>query len=177
MSTKKLITIGSLLTFVTSIAIFFYIINISNALSYLSSDPKVCINCHVMNTQYATWQHSSHARVAGCVDCHLPTDNLLDKYIAKARDGLRHATIFTTNSYKHSIFITKDAEERVLQNCINCHKSLVTSLTSNSNMQHGYDESGLQSERKCWDCHREVPHGRVRGLATTPNNLGVLEAE
>lgn len=31
-----------------------YLIYVSNAVSYLSDDPKTCINCHVMNPQYAT---------------------------------------------------------------------------------------------------------------------------
>ena len=48
-----------------------------------------------MRSAYATWQHSSHRAVAGCNDCHVPQDNVLSKYYFKAKDGLRHATIFT----------------------------------------------------------------------------------
>ncbi|MDA3880072.1 MAG: hypothetical protein PF436_06775 [Prolixibacteraceae bacterium] len=25
------------------------------------------------------------------------------------------------------------------------------------------------NDRACWECHREVPHGRVRSLSSVPN--------
>jgi len=73
----------------------FLILRLSNALSYLSDDPRTCVNCHVMAPEYATWQHSSHTRVTTCVDCHVPHDNLLHKYTFKGSDGMRHAYVFT----------------------------------------------------------------------------------
>jgi cytochrome c nitrite reductase small subunit len=27
----------------------------------------------------------------------------------------------------------------------------------------------MRSERKCWECHRETPHGRVNSLTSVPN--------
>ena len=45
--------------------------------SYLSDDPAVCKNCHIMNEQYDGWRHGSHHGVATCNDCHLPHDSLL----------------------------------------------------------------------------------------------------
>ncbi len=56
----------------------FYILRISNAASYLSDAPETCINCHVMNPQYATWNHSSHREVATCTDCHVPHNNVIE---------------------------------------------------------------------------------------------------
>ncbi len=39
-----------------------YLVYVSKAYSYLSDDPEVCINCHVMGPYYATWQHThTHA--------------------------------------------------------------------------------------------------------------------
>lgn len=32
-----------------------YLVYVSKAYSYLSDDPKVCVNCHVMGPYYATW--------------------------------------------------------------------------------------------------------------------------
>lgn len=72
-----------------------YLVYVSKAYSYLSDDPKVCVNCHVMGPYYATWQHSSHKMVATCNDCHVPHNNILNKYFFKAKDGLRHSYIFT----------------------------------------------------------------------------------
>ena len=63
---SKLLKYSSIAVFIVAIVLFIYLVNASKALSYLSKDPKVCINCHVMNTSYATWQHSSHARNVTC---------------------------------------------------------------------------------------------------------------
>jgi cytochrome c nitrite reductase small subunit len=32
-------------------------------------------------------------------------------------------------------------------------------------------------ERYCLDCHRETPHGRVNGLASTPNALTIQKSK
>jgi cytochrome c nitrite reductase small subunit len=40
--------------------------------SYFSSDPRACVNCHIMREPYDSWQHASHHAVATCVDCHDP---------------------------------------------------------------------------------------------------------
>ena len=72
------------------VGLFIFILNISNATSYLSDDPKTCVNCHVMYPEYASWEKGSHGRVASCNDCHVPQDNVFRKYYFKASDRLRH---------------------------------------------------------------------------------------
>ena len=161
-----------------AIMCFIYIVYASKMPSYLSSDPKACINCHVMNTQYATWQHSAHKEYATCIDCHLPTDSFFEKYKAKTVDGWNHSVAFTANTYNHTMKISDYGAKRVQENCISCHSSLTSSITSNAAKYHNFDDtSGVESGRKCWDCHKSVPHGKVRGLNTTPLNLGVKEAK
>ena len=44
----------AILTFIVALIFFVYMAYIAKAWSYLSKDPKACINCHAMNTQYAT---------------------------------------------------------------------------------------------------------------------------
>lgn len=177
MKENKFLVYGALLAFAIAIGVFVYIVNISKALSYLSTDPKACINCHVMNTQYATWQHSSHAERANCIDCHLPRDNMINKYKAKAIDGFNHTVAFTFNTYKNAITISDDGARRVQENCISCHASVVSTLISDSDLNHKFDDPSVATGRRCWECHKGVPHGKVRGLATTPNNLGVKEVK
>ena len=177
MKNSKFLKYAALLVFVIAIGVFAYVVHISKALSYLSSDPKACINCHVMNTQYATWQHSSHAQTAGCVDCHLPRDNMVNKYIAKAKDGYNHTVAFTFNTYKNAIKISDDGAKRVQENCISCHASLNAQVISNSDLNHKYDDPSVATGRRCWECHKDVPHGKVRGLSSTPNALGVKEVK
>lgn len=170
---RKVIISSSLVALIVAIGFFVYMVNMSKAFSYLSSDPKACINCHVMNTQYATWQHSSHARDTTCVDCHLPNTGFVDKYMAKARDGFNHAVAFTLNTYDNAIVISDDGASRVQNNCISCHSNIASTIVSNSDMNHRYDDESVKTGRRCWECHSSVPHGKVRGLSTTPGNLGV----
>lgn len=144
-----------------------YVFYISNAASYLSDNPTTCINCHVMNPQYATWFHSSHRERATCTDCHVPHDNVFNKYYFKAKDGMRHATIFTLRKEPQTIYIKEEGADVVQANCIRCHNNLVTDNKMLSKT-HQFDEFRTEG-RYCWTCHREVPHGRVNSLSSTPN--------
>jgi len=133
---------------------------ISNAASYLSDDPRACINCHIMSPMYATWQHSSHARVATCNDCHVPQDATWRKYWFKANDGLRHSFLFTTRQERQVIKPIEASRKVIQENCVRCHEPLFRQPSMA--LQH-------DKERPCIDCHREVPHGRVHSLSSTPN--------
>lgn len=175
MKENKMLKKIAIIVFLIAVGSFGYLLHISRALSYLSSDPKACINCHVMNTEYATWQHSSHAREATCIECHLPTDSFVEKYIAKARDGWNHTVAFTLDTYDNSIKISDDGAKRVQANCISCHKSIVSTMSENADKYHNFEDPNVENGRRCWSCHKQVPHGKVRGLTTTPDNLGVKE--
>jgi cytochrome c nitrite reductase small subunit len=133
-------------------------VRVSEAQSYLSDNPRACINCHVMTTQYMTWEYSSHANVAVCVDCHVPHTSLLAKYAYKAKDGLRHTTIFTLGLEPQVIRASKAAEGVIQANCIRCHSR-----------QLAHAGTLAAGGRKCLDCHRETPHGPVDSLSATPN--------
>lgn len=175
MKTGKLLTYSTTVAVLVAIAFFIYLVFASKALSYLSHDPKACINCHVMNTQYATWQHSSHARRATCIECHLPTDGFFSKYAAKARDGWNHSTAFTFNTFSQRMQISENGADRVESNCISCHARVVATIRDNSDGYHAFYKLKPAGDIRCWHCHREVPHGKARNLASTPNNLGVRE--
>mgnify|MGYP000844964436 FL=1 len=142
--------------------------HISNATSYLSDDPRACINCHVMYPQYASWQHSSHRERANCNDCHVPHDNFLRKYYFKASDGRRHATIFTLRMEPQVIRINEPGKAVVQENCIRCHLNQINHVTAVQVTGKNYKEG---KGHLCWDCHREVPHGRVSSQASTPNAI------
>ncbi|OPX29763.1 MAG: cytochrome c nitrite reductase small subunit [Candidatus Cloacimonas sp. 4484_143] len=138
----------------------FFILYVFNFTSYASEEPETCMNCHVMSTQYASWTHSSHFGEANCIDCHLPHDNFVHKLYFKANDGLRHSFIFLTRTEPEAIMIKKGGAVVVQENCIRCHKDVVTQI---GGMLQGVEN------RKCWDCHRFTPHGRERSLSSVPN--------
>jgi cytochrome c nitrite reductase small subunit len=147
------------------IGLFFYLLYISNAISYLSDDPKTCVNCHIMAPEYATWSHSSHRLSAHCNDCHVPHNNVLNKYYFKAKDGMRHAYMFTLRLEPQSIFIKEEGKHVVQQNCIRCHSNLVHDAKMLAITSTYHDSF---NERQCWECHRETPHGRVHSLSSVP---------
>ncbi len=145
-----------------------YTLKISKAASYLSHDPKTCINCHVMIPQYASWKRSSHARVAVCVDCHIPHDNFIHSYSFKMRDGLRHSYVFATRMEPQVIMIKEEGTAVVQENCIRCHQNV---LQDTSLPQATYEAHKAGEGKLCWECHREVPHGRVHSLSSAPYAL------
>ena len=175
MKTNRGLLYGSVVAFVIAVGLFIYLVDESKALSYLSSDPKHCVNCHVMNTQYATWQHGPHAQRATCAECHLPSDGFFNKYMAKGRDGWNHSVAFTLDNYAHAIQISDDGANRVQANCISCHQKVVENMLVNAEryQQPGSDIKPV--DRKCWDCHQDVAHGKNRSLITTPYTLGVRD--
>ncbi|MFO7669232.1 MAG: cytochrome c nitrite reductase small subunit [Bacteroidales bacterium] len=145
--------------------LLFYLLHISRAASYLSDEPSTCMNCHIMAPQYATWSHSSHREYANCNDCHVPHQNMVIKYWFKAKDGMRHATIFTLRREPQVIMIREEGKQVVQENCIRCHSRLLTDdkvLTYDIAIHHA------RMERTCWECHRETPHGRVNSLSSVP---------
>jgi len=142
-----------------------YAFHISNAPSYLGDDPKTCINCHIMTPQYATWNHSSHRERAHCNDCHVPHNNIFSKYYFKAKDGLRHATVFTLRNEPQVIFIKDEGRHVVHQNCLRCHSHLIE---GNISLPQGNEFIANRNSRECNDCHRETPHGRSNSLSSVP---------
>jgi cytochrome c nitrite reductase small subunit len=146
--------------------LFFFSFYISNAPSYLGDKPETCVNCHIMAPQYATWYHSSHREKTNCNECHVPHNNVVNKYFFKAKDGLRHATVFTLRREPQVIFIKDAGREVVHKNCIRCHAGL---LTDSKLLGYSDETHRFRMERKCWECHRETPHGRVNSLSSVPN--------
>jgi cytochrome c nitrite reductase small subunit len=142
------------------------VLYVGNATSYLSDKPETCVNCHVMFPQYTSWQHSSHARVATCNDCHVPQDNVIRKYMFKASDGLRHTTMFTLRLEPQVIKIKDAGRDVVQENCERCHQGLLGYMHS-AQKNKGYIVA--DDKDVCWSCHQEVPHGKVSSLSSFPN--------
>lgn len=125
----------------------------AEGLSYFSTDPKACINCHIMREHFDGWQKASHHAAAKCIDCHLPHD-FVGKYLAKAENGFWHSKGFTLQDFPEPIRI-KPKNSRILQmNCLSCHQELLSELT-----RHGtFDDVTNQ----CVRCHASVGHGPPR---------------
>ncbi|NMC83294.1 MAG: cytochrome c nitrite reductase small subunit [Armatimonadetes bacterium] len=141
------------------VGMFPYLARISEGASYMSDSPETCINCHIMNPEYASWERSSHGRVTVCNDCHVPHDNIAAKYFFKAKDGSRHSYLFTLRREQQVIQAIPESRHVIQKNCLHCHERIV-------DVTYG---PHADSERSCTDCHREVPHGREHSLTSSPN--------
>lgn len=145
-----------------------YALIVSNAVSYMSDSPETCVNCHVMAPQYATWFHSSHREHATCNDCHVPQTNVVEHYYFKAKDGLRHATIFTLRTEPDVIIMHEPGRRVVQSNCQRCHDDLNHQVVAGHT---SFEESKQGQGPVCWDCHRDVPHGTVRNAGSVPDGF------
>ena len=121
----------------------------AHGLSYLSSDPQACANCHIMDQYYESWQHSGHHHVTVCVDCHLPHDPVR-KYVAKADNGFFHSLAFTLDNFHEPIQIKARNRRITQENCIACHRDTV----------HQMLPAAPETETlMCIHCHAGVGHG------------------
>jgi cytochrome c nitrite reductase small subunit len=127
-----------------------FTIRYAEGFSYMSSDPTVCKNCHIMNDQFDSWRKSSHHAAAGCVDCHLPHD-LVGKYIAKGSNGYHHSKGFTFQDFHEPIQIKPKNSQILQDNCLRCHGDLVHEIVRGSTTDQG--------AIRCVHCHRSVGHG------------------
>ena len=122
----------------------------AEGLSYFSTDPRACANCHVMNDQYSSWQKAPHHGAARCVDCHLPHEGLA-KWIAKGENGYHHSKGFTLQDFHEPILIKTKNAGILQENCVRCHGDFVHELVAGSTT----DRDAV----KCVHCHRGVGHG------------------
>jgi cytochrome c nitrite reductase small subunit len=121
----------------------------AEGVSYFSTDPKACANCHVMNEQYDSWAKGPHHNLATCVECHLPHD-FVAKYIAKAENGYHHSKGFTLEDFHEPIMI-KPKNAAILQRaCFQCHGDFVHDIVTSAKPT---------SDVQCVHCHRSVGHG------------------
>src|SRR5262245_54270487 len=116
--------------------------------SYLSSDPRSCANCHIMQDHLDGWIRSSHRSVATCNDCHTPA-GLIPKYFTKADHGFFHSLAFTTGKF-HEPIQMKERSRRVTEAaCRRCHQDIV----------HDIEVTKTTKERmSCIRCHAGVGH-------------------
>ena len=149
-------------------ALFLYLLR---AHTYIADDPSACVNCHIMTPYYASWSHSSHGRDATCNDCHVPHQNLAMKYGFKAMDGMKHVAYFVTHSERQAIMAEDMSAQVIMDNCIRCHTQLNQEFVKTGRM--GYMKTRRDEGKACWDCHRNVPHGGMNSLSSTPNAEGV----
>ena len=130
-----------------------YTFYFAEGLSYFSTDPKACANCHIMNDEYDSWGKGPHHAVAVCVDCHLPHD-FVGKYLAKASNGYHHSKGFTFQDFHEPILIKPNNAKILQEACLRCHGDFVHEIVAGAKT----DADAVL----CVHCHANVGHGARR---------------
>jgi cytochrome c nitrite reductase small subunit len=125
--------------------------------SYMSDDPSVCGNCHIMDDHLDAWNASSHKGVATCNDCHTP-HTLIDKYVVKARNGFWHSFYFTTGDFPDPLRITEANHEVTEEACRYCHADVTVAIDAGHAPDATRPEGHEGEELSCTRCHRYVGH-------------------
>lgn len=130
-----------------------YTVRYAEGFSYLSSDPKACVNCHIMRDQYDGWQKASHHAVATCNDCHTP-HAFIPKYLVKAENGFWHSKGFTLQDFHEPIRVRPVSSRILNKNCIECHRGVCNDILGHGNVGN--------ETISCVHCHAAVGHGPLR---------------
>ena len=120
----------------------------AGAFQWAEAQPAFCNVCHEMGFHYSSWQNSTHAGLANCLDCHATPG--VGGFIDEKIRGLRELFVHFTGGYNATI----DTGSRVQNSaCISCHPTL--------------DKNGVDEVRHdihqakgvmCTDCHTDVVH-------------------
>jgi cytochrome c nitrite reductase small subunit len=116
-----------------------------------SETPTFCAGCHTMESQYEAWFHTGAHRRKNCVDCHLPNDNLALHYVWKSIDGVKDVVFQYSGLSSEHQKLSAHGNTVVQGNCVRCHGSAVELI---------------DTDRKCWDCHRRLMHRRSGAIET-----------
>jgi len=146
---KRVIVLG--LVFVAAILLAAFLLVGPPQILATSDSPGFCAGCHVMESQHTAFLHSGAHRRSRCVDCHLPNQNLALHYIWKSIDGMRDAVLFYSGHTPEQIRLSEHGAKVLQANCIRCHEELV---------------SPINTEQKCWSCHRSITHVRSGAIET-----------
>lgn len=122
----------------------------AKGISYFSSDPAACANCHVMNHVYDGWSKGGHQHVASCNDCHLPND-FVGKWLTKADNGYHHAFAFTFKELPPVLEATPASKAIAQNNCIRCHGQMAGHAISAT-------LSPQAETLSCLHCHKDAGH-------------------
>lgn len=126
----------------------------------VTSTPQFCSSCHEMAPEYATWEVTSHAKIA-CVTCHIEPG---------AGNFVKHKMGSLVQLYEH--FTGKIPQPIVMPHpiknevCEECH-STVRKVTASGDIIIPHDKH-LKQGIACVACHAGVAHGFVAERGLTP---------
>jgi cytochrome c nitrite reductase small subunit len=96
----------------------------------------------------------------------VPNNNPVTKLLFEGMDGVKHTAAFTFLNEPQVITAGAMSSSVIMNNCIRCHTQLNTEIVNAGRITSSMAAKG--EGKLCWDCHRDVPHGR-NSLSSTEN--------
>ena len=87
----------------------------------------------------------------------------------KGMDGMKHVGAFLTKSEPQAIQAEEASAQVIMNNCIRCHTQQTNEFVDVGRID--YMMTLIGDGKACWDCHRDVPHGGMNSLSSTPAAL------
>jgi len=124
-----------------------------------SKQSSFCASCKIMQTRYAAWERSTHARSvhakADCINCH-SEPGLVGEFKAHM-NGARYVFERVTGAHAGAILGAKV----YTKSCEECHKP---SDIMCKNPGHEINHAAHIAHRiECVECHRNIAHGTLLG--------------
>ncbi len=140
--------------------IFIAVVSIGGMAVY-SKQSSFCASCKVMQTRYAGWERSTHARSvhakADCIECH-SEPGVIGEFKAHI-NGARYVIVRLTGEGGEAILRGKVYTKA----CAHCHK-WEEIVPNNPGHQIGH-VAHMKHGLECFECHRDVAHGTLLGQA------------
>ncbi len=122
----------------------------------VSSTPRFCGSCHIMEPYYASWKHSKHNQVA-CVDCHIAPG--IGAEVRKKYEAVSMVVKYITNTYSTNPWAEVDDAA-----CLRCHeRRLLEGKEVFHNVLFDHTPHLTESRRglrlRCTSCHSQIVQG------------------
>jgi nitrate/TMAO reductase-like tetraheme cytochrome c subunit len=123
-----------------------------------TSTPQFCSICHEMTPEHATWEASSHSKIA-CVTCHIEPGAI--SLVKHKISSMKQLYLHVTGTVPEAIVMPDPIKNSV---CEQCH-NMARTVDSSPGIISAHDKH-LAQGISCVTCHAGVAHGFIkeRGL-------------
>lgn len=122
------------------------------AFQWVNEQPWFCNSCHEMGFHYQSWEVSTHAAAAECLDCHASPG--LAGFIEEKARGAEQLVAHFTGDYPVPIQILVRVRN---EQCLACHPDAASLPDPSVDARH---DVHLADRVLCADCHSRIVHNR-----------------
>ena len=122
------------------------------AFQWVNEQPWFCNSCHEMEFHYQSWEASTHAETAECLDCHASPG--LAGFIEEKARGAEQLVAHFTGNYPLPIRILVRVRN---EQCLACHTETAALPDQTADARH---DVHLAAQVACVECHSRLVHNR-----------------